>query len=67
MQQRFSFLPAPSKRSVQGIPQEHALQAVTEAVRALQGLSYGTVTLTVKDGQIVQLECAEKRRVLPKP
>lgn len=67
MQQRsFSFPQTPSES-----PVDHGLgrsaQAVSEALRALQGLSYGTVTLTVKDGQVVQLECAEKRRVLPKP
>ncbi len=66
MPQRFSFLPIPSERP-SGAPRAHTLEAVSEAVRALQGLSYGTVTLTVKDGEVVQLECSEKRRVLPKP
>jgi hypothetical protein len=32
---------------------------------ALRGLRYGTVTITVHDGAIVQIERAEKKRVPP--
>jgi hypothetical protein len=38
---------------------EWALENVAEALR---GLRYGTVTLTVQDGIVVQVERVEKRR-----
>jgi hypothetical protein len=39
-----------------------ALRYVEEALR---GLRYGTVTVTVHDGAVVQVERAEKQRVPP--
>jgi hypothetical protein len=39
---------------------EHALQRVREALR---GLEFGTITITVHDGAVVQVERTERLRV----
>ena len=36
--------------------------ALAQVRRALEGLRYGTITLTVQDGVVVQLERSEKLR-----
>jgi hypothetical protein len=41
------------------VPLEQALERLREALR---GLSFGTVTVTVQDGVIVQIDRTEKLR-----
>lgn len=41
-------------------PRDAALRAVREALR---GLQFGTVTLIVQDGRVIQVDRTEKRRL----
>lgn len=38
-----------------------------QIIRALDGLEYGTVLITVHDSQIVQIDRTEKHRFAPAP
>ena len=40
---------------------------IRQIIRALEGLEYGTVLITVHDSQIVQIDRTEKRRFPPAP
>jgi len=52
------------KQSSESERLEQEMQVNTSHVRqALQGLRYGTVTVVVQDGVVVQVERTEKRRV----
>ena len=48
----------PTNRS-QPLP-DHVLLALTEAVR---GVRYGTVTVIIQDGRVVQIDRTERRRL----
>lgn len=45
---------------------DHALEASLASVReALSGLKFGSVSLTVHEGRVVQIDVTEKRRLVP--
>ncbi len=39
---------------------DHVLQAVAEAMR---GVRYGTITVIIQDGRVVQIDRTERRRL----
>ncbi|QVM82584.1 YezD family protein [Novosphingobium decolorationis] len=45
---------------------DHALETSLASVReALSGLKFGSVSLTVHEGRVVQIDVTEKRRLVP--
>jgi len=54
------------KRSIEATAGERATEALRRVEGALQGLRFGTITLVVQDGVIVQVDRMEKIR-LDKP
>jgi hypothetical protein len=60
----------PDRHTGNGYRAGHDTDAATDAVLAqlrgvLQGLRFGSVTIVVQDGVVVQIDRTEKRRVQP--
>lgn len=48
------------------LPENRAFEAsFTEVRKALTGLNYGSVSITVHDGRVVQIDVTEKKRIKP--
>ncbi len=56
-----------SRTSLQQAPDaQHLLEHSIASVReALSGLRFGSVSLTVHEGRVVQIDVTEKRRLFP--
>ena len=52
--------PAGDARSRKGASDEHV---VAEVLRQLKGLRYGSITLVVQDGAVIQIDRTEKVRL----
>ena len=46
----------------EGGPAEHERVVLTEVLAAMRRVRHGTVSLSVQDGKVVQLDVTEKRR-----
>jgi hypothetical protein len=53
----------PSAADARPSAEERGRHALAHIEEALRGLQYGTVTITVQDGVVVQVERAERRRL----
>ena len=56
-----------SRTSLQQAPDPHHLleHSIASVREALSGLRFGSVSLTVHEGRVVQIDVTEKRRLLP--
>lgn len=48
--------------ATEGGPAEHERVVLAEVLMAMRRVRHGTVTLSVQDGKVVQLDVTEKRR-----